>query len=127
MSDLKYQNDDLYMVLTANLIQGLILVRNISALRNWKNIFSTPRLNNWNGKFPIGSLYEFTSRQKFFVLVSQASYLIIGQINYSFPWDKISYGRDFGHGYSLSSRACMNSGNWNRFVLVRILILSVVL
>ena len=28
-----------------------------------QNNFSTPWLNSWNGKFPIGSLYEFTSCQ----------------------------------------------------------------
>ena len=38
---------------------------------------STPRLNSWNGKFLIGSLYEFTSSQKFSVLVSQDSCLIM--------------------------------------------------
>ena len=72
------------------------------ALRNWKqSIFSTPRLNSWNGKFPIGSLYEFTSSQKFSMLVSQASCLIMVQSNFSSPWYEISYGKDCGHRHSL--------------------------
>ena len=50
-----------------------------------QNIFSTPRLKSWNGKFSHGSLCEFTSSQKFTVLVSQASCLIMGQITPVLP------------------------------------------
>ena len=50
-----------------------------------ENIFSTHRLNLWNGKFIIGSLYDFISSPKFSVLVSQASCLIIMQLTSVLP------------------------------------------
>ena len=59
-----------------------------------QNIFSTPRLNSWNGEFPIGS-YKCTSSQKFSVLLmSQISCLIIRQLYSSSPLNEISYGGD---------------------------------
>ena len=69
-----------------------------------QNIFSTPRLNSWNGKFPIGSLYECTSSQKFSVPMSQASCLTLQHL--SSPWDEISYEKNDGHRYPLSSIVC---------------------
>ena len=92
---------------------NVCLMHHLFLLRNWKqNIFSTPRWKSWNGRFPIASLYEFTSSQKFSVLVSQASCLIMARLNSSPPWDEIFYGRDCGqrHKYSLFSVAWMNSG-----------------
>ena len=68
-------------------------------------------MNNWSGKLLIPSMYECTSNQKFFVLlVSQASCLVMGQLNSSSSWDKISYGRDCRHKYSLS--VCSFQEQW---------------
>ena len=69
-----------------------------------QNTFSTPRQSSWDGKCHIDSLYECTFSQKLSVLlVSQACCFIMGQLDYGFPWDKISYGKDCGQRYSLFS------------------------
>ena len=64
-----------------------------------QNTFSTLRWNNWNKKFPIGSLYEFISNQKFSGVPGQL--IDHGAVNFSSTWDEVSYGRDCGHIFSL--------------------------
>ena len=101
----------------------------LSTLRKGRqNIFSTPRLNSSNGKFSTWSLYECISRQRFSVLlVSQASSLMIGQLDSSSQWNKTSYSKDCGHIYSVisSSITCKSSVNWNAAFLASSLIFSV--
>ena len=93
-----------------------------------QNIFNTPRQNNWNGKFLIGSLYEITSIEKFSELqVFQACCFIVWQLDDNFPWDQITYKKDCRHRYSLQGVVCKNSDKENRAVVVRSLILSVAL
>ena len=53
------------------------------------------------------------------LLVSQTSCLIMEQLDPSSSWDETSYGKDYGHRFSLSGLDCKNSGNWNGAVLVR--------
>ena len=93
-----------------------------------QNILSALTLNSWNKEFPIGSLYEGISSQKFSVLlVSQARCLIMGQSDLGSPWDETSYGKDCGHRYSFPGVDCKNSGNWNGAVFARNVILSAAL
>ena len=51
---------------------NVFLMSRLSAFKiGRQNIFSMPRLNSWNGKFPIGSSYEYTSIQKFSGVLGQ--------------------------------------------------------
>ena len=78
-------------------------LHHLSAFKIGQTIFITPRLNTWNRKFPIGSLYECTSIQKISGIPSQ--FLDDGAVS---PRDESSYGRDCGYRYSLPDAGCKN-------------------
>ena len=89
----------------------------LSALRNWKTEhFSTPRLNSWNGKFLVGSLYEFTSSQKLSVgSVGGGGGVvpILGRKTPVLPGIKYLMEGIVDTDILSQGVPCMNSGNWN--------------